>query len=109
MKIWDSVYLCFLPYLVRNSEVFDCRTPDVNFRHSPESVSVSRCADHLSQVDVHPEIKNGLGTQKKKLGIQAGLKQDWLRTDTRLLLDAKIQTCNVQIGVRMKRQIFPKV
>lgn len=42
--------------LVRDAEVLDGAATDVTLRHPPEFVPIPGCADHLTQVDVHPVV-----------------------------------------------------
>lgn len=50
------LFLHLIDHLVRYSQVLDHRAANVALVHSPEPVAVSRRADHLAQIDVHPVV-----------------------------------------------------
>lgn len=56
MLLLFHFFLDRVDHFVRYAQILDHRSSNVTFVHSPKFVSFSWCADHLTQVDVHPIV-----------------------------------------------------
>lgn len=64
--MWDTIscnkklLINLFKHIIGNAQIFNGRPANVDLGHFPESVTISRRTDGISQMDVHPVVTAGL-------------------------------------------------